>query len=44
MSETLDYLAHAVLIGAGATAVMDLWAVARKKTPCTVPRMRMCRR
>lgn len=31
MSEALNYLAHAVLIGAGATAVIDIWAVARKR-------------
>jgi hypothetical protein len=29
--EALDYLLCAVLIGAGATAVMDIWAVARKR-------------
>ena len=31
MAEAIDYLASAVLIGAGATAVMDVWAVARKR-------------
>ena len=31
MPEALDYLLCAVLIGAGATAVMDIWAVARKR-------------
>ncbi|MGO4813846.1 DUF2938 domain-containing protein [Cupriavidus sp. 2MCAB6] len=31
MSEATDYLVGAVLIGAGATAVMDIWAVARKR-------------
>ncbi|KJK13042.1 membrane protein [Burkholderiaceae bacterium 16] len=31
MSEAMDYLVGALLIGAGATAVMDLWAVARKR-------------
>lgn len=31
MSEAADYLLYAVLIGAGATAVMDVWAVARKR-------------
>ena len=30
MVEAADYLAGALLIGAGATAVMDIWAVARK--------------
>jgi len=30
MNEVADYLACAVLIGAGATAVLDLWAAARK--------------
>jgi hypothetical protein len=28
--EALDYLMRAVLIGAGATAMMDIWAAARK--------------
>src|SRR5262245_25131514 len=31
MAEPLDYLMRAVLIGAGATVVMDIWAVARKR-------------
>ena len=31
MPEALHYLACAVLIGAGATVVMDIWAVARKR-------------
>jgi hypothetical protein len=31
MSEVLDYLMHALLIGSGATAVIDIWAVARKR-------------
>jgi Protein of unknown function (DUF2938) len=31
MPEAMNYLASALLIGAGATAVMDLWAVARKR-------------
>jgi len=31
MPEPADYLVHAVLIGAGATAVMDIWSVARKR-------------
>lgn len=31
MSEALDYLMCALMIGVGATAVMDLWAVARKR-------------
>ena len=31
MPEALDYLVRVVLIGAGATAVMDIWAVARKR-------------
>ena len=30
MGEAMDYLLGAVLIGAGATAVMDIWTVARK--------------
>lgn len=30
MSEAMDYLMCAFLIGAGATAVMDIWTVARK--------------
>ncbi len=30
-TETADYLVLAFLIGAGATAVMDLWSVARKR-------------
>jgi Protein of unknown function (DUF2938) len=29
--EALDYLLYAVLIGAGATVVMDIWAVVRKR-------------
>ena len=31
MPEALDYLLYAVLIGAGATAVMDIWAAVRKR-------------
>jgi hypothetical protein len=31
MKEATDYLAHAVVIGAGATVVMDLWTVVRKR-------------
>jgi hypothetical protein len=31
MLETTDFLVSALLIGVGATAVMDLWAVARKR-------------
>lgn len=31
MSEAANYLACALLIGAGATAVMDLWAIVRKR-------------
>ena len=31
MLEAADYLLHAVLIGVGATAVMDLWAVVRTR-------------
>jgi hypothetical protein len=31
MNETADFLVRAILIGTGATAVMDLWAVARKR-------------
>lgn len=31
MSEAMDYLLCALLIGAGATAVMDIWAVLRKR-------------
>lgn len=31
MSEAATYLACAVLVGAGATAVMDIWAIARKQ-------------
>jgi hypothetical protein len=31
MSEASDYLAGAFLIGAGATAVMDIWTLARKQ-------------
>ena len=31
MPEALNYLLCAVLIGAGATAVMDIWAAARKR-------------
>lgn len=31
MSEAMKYLIAAVLIGAGATAVMDIWTVARKR-------------
>jgi hypothetical protein len=27
----MDYLAYALLIGAGATAVMDVWAIVRKR-------------
>jgi hypothetical protein len=27
----MDYLAYAVAIGVGATAVMDIWAAARKR-------------
>jgi hypothetical protein len=30
VAEALDYLVRVVLIGAGATAVMDIWAAARK--------------
>jgi hypothetical protein len=30
MAEAVDYLVCALLIGAGATALMDIWAVARK--------------
>ncbi|MFH0131572.1 DUF2938 domain-containing protein [Variovorax sp. VaC1] len=31
MSEAMTYLASAALIGAGATAVMDIWAIVRKQ-------------
>ena len=31
MRETPEFLTSALLIGVGATAIMDLWAVARKK-------------
>jgi hypothetical protein len=31
MSETMKYLLYAVVIGAGATAVMDVWTLARKR-------------
>jgi hypothetical protein len=31
METIVDYLACALLIGAGATAVMDIWSVARKR-------------
>lgn len=31
MSEAVDYLLCAVLIGAGAAAAMDIWTVARKR-------------
>ena len=31
MSEAMGYLFYAVLIGAGATAVMDVWGVVRKR-------------
>jgi hypothetical protein len=31
MTEAADYLAHAVLIGAGATALLDLWSLARQR-------------
>ena len=31
MSEWVDYLVAAVVIGTGATAVMDVWTVARKR-------------
>ena len=31
MSEVLDYLLCALLIGAGATAVVDIWVAARKR-------------
>lgn len=30
MTETMSYLVYAVLIGAGATAVMDVWTIARR--------------
>jgi Protein of unknown function (DUF2938) len=30
MTETVDFLVRAFLIGMGATAVMDIWAAARK--------------
>jgi hypothetical protein len=30
MHETADFLLHAILIGVGATAIMDLWAAVRK--------------
>ncbi|MGK6319457.1 DUF2938 family protein [Sphingomonas sp. DT-204] len=31
MSATTDFLVFALLIGAGATAVMDIWAVVRRR-------------
>jgi hypothetical protein len=31
MSDAMNYLLYAVLIGAGATAVMDIWVTVRKK-------------
>lgn len=31
MAEAVEYLTRALVIGTGATAVMDLWAVARKR-------------
>jgi hypothetical protein len=31
LPEVVDYLVRAVLIGAGATAVMDIWGLARKR-------------
>src|SRR6185295_9633748 len=31
METTMDYVVCAVLIGAGATAVMDIWTVVRKQ-------------
>lgn len=31
VAEAVHYLAYAVLIGAGATAVMDIWAIARRR-------------
>lgn len=31
MTELVDYAAHAVLIGAGATAVLDAWTLARRR-------------
>ncbi len=31
MTETMNYLVNAVLIGTGATVMMDIWAIARKR-------------
>lgn len=31
MAEAVDYVLYALLIGAGATAVMDVWGIARKR-------------
>ncbi|HEU4647933.1 MAG TPA: DUF2938 domain-containing protein [Gemmatimonadales bacterium] len=31
MAEALDYRVYALLIGAGATAVMDIWGIARRR-------------
>jgi len=31
MAELADYLKHAILIGAGATALMDIWTIARTR-------------
>lgn len=31
MPEAIEYLGHATFIGVGATAVMDIWSVARKR-------------
>jgi hypothetical protein len=33
----MDYLVYALVIGAGATALMDLWAIARKRAFDTPP-------
>ena len=30
MTETMSYVLHATIIGAGATAVMDIWTIARR--------------
>ena len=37
MAEVHEYFSSAVLIGAGATAVMDIWAVARKRLHGVAP-------
>jgi hypothetical protein len=37
MAVAVDFLVRAVLIGTGATALMDIWAMARKRTSGVAP-------